>query len=120
MDTARLRVLRTLPELQGLLRSFLLDQKLVAPETELFGASSEMPSELRDAMDRAERDGRVWSVWRKEGELAAVSAQLDEDGSRAHGRPVLVLFLHDAAGRVIGSTSWLEAKPGAWTPAPAP
>ncbi len=118
MDTARLRVLRTYPELQALLRSLLLNQMLLPADSELLGPSSEISPDLREALERAERDGRAWSAWQRKGELSAVSAQLDEEGSRAHGRPVLLVFLHDALGRVVGSSSWLEVQPGSWAAAP--
>jgi hypothetical protein len=117
MDTERLRVLRTAPELQALLRSLLLEQRLVPAGSQLLDLASLSP-QLQQALERAERDGRVWCAWVQNGELSAVSAHIEEHQSRAHGRPVLLVFLHDQSGRVIGSTAWLEAKPGSWAHSP--
>jgi hypothetical protein len=37
--------------------------------------------------------------------------QLDEHASRSHGRPVLLVFLHNASGQVIGSSlCWRAAR----------
>jgi hypothetical protein len=118
VDTARLRTLRTLPELQALLSSFLADRQLLPVQSELITREGELPEGLRGAIRRAENQDHAWRAWRHQSEVNAVSAQLDEDASRLHGRPVLLVFLHNALGQVIGSSKWLETRPGVWTHCP--
>ena len=118
MDTERLRTLRTLPELQALLGSFLADRQLLPLQSELITQEDELPQGLRSAIGRAENQAHVWRVWRHQSEVNAVTAQLDEDASRLHGRPVLLVFLHNVSGQVIGSSKWLETRPGHWTHCP--
>jgi hypothetical protein len=118
MDTARLHTLRALPELQALLRSFLLDRQLLPVESELIRPEGELPDGLRGTIVRAQEQGHAWCVWRHQSDVNAVTVQLDEHASRSHGRPVLLVFLHNASGQVIGSSLWLESRPGNWTHCP--
>ncbi len=117
MDTARLRVLRTFPEVQALLRSFLSSRELLPSHNELINLS-DMPSGIRDSIERARSDGRAWCAWRSGTDVNAVTAELDEDGSRAYKRPVLSVLLHNPSGHVIGSSIWLESEPGSWSHCP--
>src|SRR5689334_3442406 len=110
MDTTRLHTLRTLPELQALLRSFLLDRQLLPAESQLIRPEGELPEGLRGAIAHAQEQGHAWCVWRRQSEVNGVTAQLDEHASRSHGRPVLLVFLHNASGQVIGSSLWLESR----------
>jgi len=64
MDTARLRTLRTLPELHVLLRTFLTDRQLLPAESELITMEGELPEGLRSAITRAQNQGHAWSAWR--------------------------------------------------------
>jgi hypothetical protein len=114
VDTARLRALRTYPVVQALLRSFLLDQKPIPVESQLITAPGDLPTALRTTVDRAERNGRAWCAWRVLGEVCAITADVDEPGSRMYARPVLQVLWHDLNGRVIGASEWLETYPNHW------
>jgi hypothetical protein len=114
VDTARLRALRTFPRVQALLRSLLGHQQLVPPEGRFLTLSNELPPSLQDTLSRAESQGLGWCAWHVNDEFAAISADVDEGASRIYARPVLQVFLHDATGRVIGSSGWLETQPGRW------
>jgi hypothetical protein len=117
MDTARLRVLRTSPEIRALLLSFLHHRELLPSNSEFINPEV-APGGLRRTIDHAQRGGRAWCAWRCGADVNALTAELDEIGCRTHGRPVLLLFLHNASGQVIGSSSWLESRPGHWSPSP--
>ncbi len=119
MDTARLRALRTFPEVQTLLQSFLLDRNLLPPQSQLIKPDDELQSGLWDTIDRAQRQGNAWCAWRHDSDVYGITAQLDELGSRAYGRPVLLVLLHNMSGHVIGSSCWLENQPGSWSHCPA-
>ena len=112
------RLLSKHGESHALLHSFLVDQSLVAAGSVQCGELGEVSSGLRQAMQRAERDGHAWWLWKRYDRIAAVSASLDEASCRVHGRPVLIVAMHDAAGRVVGASSWLETQPGTWVPLP--
>jgi hypothetical protein len=118
MDTARLHTLRSLPELQALLRSFIRDRQLLPADSELIRPEGEVPEGLRGAIARAREQGHAWCVWRLQSEVNAVTVQLDEHATRSHGRPVLLVFLLNASGQVIGSSLWLESRPDNWTHCP--
>ncbi len=104
-------------DLRERLVAFLLDQKLLAQDDRLLSDLSEMSPDLRAAMERAERNGQAWSAWKHRGETHAVSAELDEPRCRALGRSVMLVFVHNAVGRVVASGSWMETVQGTWLPA---
>jgi hypothetical protein len=104
-------------ELRELLVAFLLDQKLLAQNDRLLSDLREVSPDLRAALERAERNGQAWSAWKHRGEVHALSAELDEPRCRTLGRSVLLVFVHNAAGRVVASGSWVETLQGQWLPA---
>ncbi len=87
---------------------------MVPPESELIVQPDRLPAELRQVLTRAESSGRAWFAWMQGDQVTAVSADVNEDGSRRHARPVLQVFLHDVNGRVIGSSGWLEIRLNCW------
>ncbi len=115
MDTARLRALRTFPQVQTLLRSLLADRELIPPQSELIAEPDKLPRDLRHVLARAEERGHAWCAWVQAGELTALTADVSEDGSRMYARPVLQVFVHDHTGRVIGSSGWLETEVNRWS-----
>jgi hypothetical protein len=114
VDTARLRVLRTYPQVQALLTSLLSNQRLISEDDHQLLQLDKLPSSLKAAVTRAERRGKAWVAWRKGPDCSGITAELDEATSRMHSRPVLQVFLHDVHGRVIGSSLWLETHPNHW------
>ena len=104
-------------ELRQRLAAFLLDLKLLADEDRVLSHLSALPSGLRDAMERAERNGQAWSAWRHDEEIHAISAEPDEARSQSLGCAVLLVFVHNASGRVVASGSWAMTPQGSWMPA---
>ncbi len=116
VDTTILRALRLGPEINVLLRSLVLNRNLVPPEGVFLNFTSELPSGLRLVLETAQLQGMAWCAWRNGDEVAAVSAELDEELARKHGHPVLRLSHHDGLGRTDGPVGWLESAPDVWSP----
>jgi len=116
VDTARLRVLRTYPQVQTLLAALIANQELIPAGDHRVLQLDRLPGAMRKAVRRAQRSDRAWAAWHKGSDCFAITAELNEEGSRMHARPVLQVFLHDIQGRVIGSSLWLETRPDHWAP----
>ena len=115
VDTARLRALRTYPQVHDLLRSLMSDLNLIPRNSELVGQLDALPVPMKRALLRAENRNRGWCAWRDAGVPVALTADVSEAASRMQGSPVLQLFLHDCQGRVIGSSGWLQTQLHGWS-----
>lgn len=114
-DTARLRRLSTFPRVQVLLGDLITDRKLIPCGSQTVTQLESLPGALKACIQKAERQGIAWCAWTCERELFAITGNIDDVSSRMHARPVLRVLLHDAKGRVIGSSKWLERRSNQWT-----
>jgi hypothetical protein len=113
-DTARLRGLSTFPRVQVLLGELITDRKLIPSGSQAVTRLDGLPDALRACMQKAERQGAAWYAWTAERELFAITGRIDDVSSRMYAKPVLGVLLHDAKGRVIGSSKWLERRSNQW------
>jgi len=114
-DTARLRGPGTFPRVQVLLGELITDRKLIPSDSRTVTHLEGLPAALRACIQKAERQGGAWCAWLSERELFAITGRIDDVGSRMHAKPVLGVLLHDAKGRVIGASKWLERCSNQWT-----
>jgi len=114
MDTVRVRILRDPSQVRTMLRSLLTCVGAIPPDSQLISFTAELPAELSFVLERVQSEGRAWQAWRRQQQVGAVSAELDETASRIQGHPVLNLFEHDAKGLVIRTSSWMGRESGEW------
>jgi hypothetical protein len=114
-DTARLRGPGSFPSADVLLGELITDRKLIPSGSQPVHQLDAFPSALKSSIQRAQRQGNVWCGWNSNGESSAIAGRVDDISSRIHAKPVLIVFLYDGKGRVIGSSKWLEVRPNQWT-----
>ena len=114
-DTAPMRGLGTFPRSEVLLGELITNQKLIPAGSRIARAVEILPRSLKPSIQKALRCKNVWCAWTCGNEWFAITALVDDVGSRMHAKPVLQVFLLDGKGRTIGASKWLEVRPNQWT-----
>jgi hypothetical protein len=114
MDASRLPVCQSLPCVEALLESFMLDCDYVARGMDRVVDRSALPIALSRIAGRHQRPLCTWGAWTDERRTLFVTARMLPSATKKRGRPILRIRFYDQDGRRMCVAAWMLGREGAW------